>query len=98
MLLVKIDGEGYYEIDESFSEILDELAGDANAAAQNGNTAALRERLEDLVCLVVAAGEPVTAPVAAASARRLPAVGADAETVRLRLEGRSSAFAVAEAA
>ena len=98
MALVKIDGEGYYELDESFSELLDELARDATAAAQSGNAAALRERLEDLICLVVAAGEPVSDPDSARPARRLPALDADAATVRVRLDDRSRGIAVAGAA
>lgn len=95
MLLVKIDRVGRYEVDESFAELLDEFAADVVSACESDDPEMLRERLEDLTCLVVAAGEPASAPLMSADCRQIPRIDAAPTEVRLRLHGFTAQAGVA---
>lgn len=93
MVLVKIDRVGSYELDESFTDLLDELVADVIAGSEGGDLGTLRERLEDLTCLVVAAGEPVSTRVAPSDGRQIPRVDASPAEARARLQGFAPAVA-----
>lgn len=87
MLSIRIQGHGNYEVDESFTDLLNELAADAAAAAEVDDARALRERLEDLTCLVVAAGEPVERPPVPAATVVVPAMASSPDDARRLLRG-----------
>lgn len=96
MVLVKIDGAGCYEIDDSLTDLFNELSADVVAASEADDVGVLRERLDDLTCFVVAAGEPVSGDAADSNCRHhIPEVDATPAEVRLRLQEFTSPAVVA---
>lgn len=97
-MIVRITGHGSFEVDQSFTDLLNELSGDAAAAVDAGDEGSLRERLEDLTCLVVATGDPVSVLPTRTADIVIPPVGASLDEARLLLCGAPQFTRVSAAA
>lgn len=87
-MIVRILGEGQYEVGESAAAKLEELDGELEAAVEAGDDDAFRAALSASVDVVRAGGTPIPADTLHAAEIILPSEDADvAEVLKLLNEG-----------
>ncbi|WP_037577194.1 PspA-associated protein PspAA [Phaeacidiphilus oryzae] len=84
-MIVRIMGEGQFEIPESLVEGLNKLDDAVFAAVESGDEAAFRSNLTALLAAVRSGGEPVPAETLVPSDASLPYEEATLEEVRALL-------------